>query len=515
MKYLKSKETKLKKITKQEARRYFLREGYFFDKSVVPLNINLDGMEGIELLPINWKYPNKIPRTSSIDIIVDKNDRGLRRFSLIHPYIYIQLVNEIINEFKGFKERLMRKSSVNVYSIPMLNGKDNVSSDFRHFSIIDPSSCFLTHSYILSTDIYNFYESIYTHSISWALHGKEIAKNNVRDFKLLGNRLDKLFQNLHDGQTNGIPTGNILSDLVAELILKDIDILISATLKDLNVQAFRFRDDYRFACKNKRDARAVCDRLALILNREYGLTLNQNKTLIQTVERYRELCTRPEQLIELPFEDKTEIKIDWERLHRYVEESRALNRKIKSAFDEHVEKLMFALDGDRRHLVKEPSNDWAPLIFSSLIDCVDSGISSSSHTFLLIDFVLSEVDDTVIKDNLIEELYNRFVDSYNENHKLWAYAILSNHHADKAESFANLHSSPLFKMVMDNVTPHVDQFTTRDLLSDEAQPNLKQLKLVRAYIIQRIPTIEQDYLLNLLEENELESLSTKYYGGHR
>ncbi len=60
--------------------------------------------------------------------------------------------------------------------------------------------------YLLRTDISRFYPSVYTHSIPWAIHGKEYSKQHRFD-KNLGNQLDKLVQSCQYGQTNGIPIG--------------------------------------------------------------------------------------------------------------------------------------------------------------------------------------------------------------------------------------------------------------------------------------------------------------------
>jgi hypothetical protein len=58
----------------------------------------------------------------------------------------------------------------------------------------------------LAADISEFYHSIYTHSISWALHTKLFAKSNQKA-KVVGNLLDKATQNGQHGQTVGIPIG--------------------------------------------------------------------------------------------------------------------------------------------------------------------------------------------------------------------------------------------------------------------------------------------------------------------
>jgi len=43
--------------------------------------------------------------------------------------------------------------------------------------------------YLLATDLSQFYPSISTHSIPWALHKKSVAKARPNDYSLLGNAL--------------------------------------------------------------------------------------------------------------------------------------------------------------------------------------------------------------------------------------------------------------------------------------------------------------------------------------
>jgi hypothetical protein len=52
--------------------------------------------------------------------------------------------------------------------------------------------------YILQADITRYYPSIYTHSIPWALHTKEVAKANQRDDGYFGNVIDRLVRNLQE-----------------------------------------------------------------------------------------------------------------------------------------------------------------------------------------------------------------------------------------------------------------------------------------------------------------------------
>ena len=135
------------------------------------------------------------------------------------------------------------------------------------------------YQFIARTDITNFYSSIYTHSIAWALHGRDEALED-RELNLFGNKIDKLIQYANDGRTNGIPIGSVLSDLIAEIILSKIDKNTSEELIDINFLAVRFKDDYRILCNSEADAEKILKTLGKNLS-AYNLSINENKTSIQ------------------------------------------------------------------------------------------------------------------------------------------------------------------------------------------------------------------------------------------
>jgi hypothetical protein len=132
--------------------------------------------------------------------------------------------------------------------------------------------------YLITTDVKNYYPSIYTHSIPWALHGKKTIRKgaNRYDYSLFGNRIDKLFQNANDGCTNGIPIGPAVSDLVAELILAGVDRELSKAIDD-NVLVVRFKDDYRILAKSDSQGVSIVKALQAAL-KDYRLELNDEKT---------------------------------------------------------------------------------------------------------------------------------------------------------------------------------------------------------------------------------------------
>ena len=130
--------------------------------------------------------------------------------------------------------------------------------------------------YVLQTDIRQFYRSIYTHSIPWALHTKRTAKLN-RSLTLLGNRIDYWVRLGQDQQTVGIPIGPDTSLVLAELVMQRCDDELLAKLP--NVKGHRFIDDYELSFETRTEAEEAFRTLEICLE-EYELTLNYRKTKI-------------------------------------------------------------------------------------------------------------------------------------------------------------------------------------------------------------------------------------------
>jgi hypothetical protein len=130
--------------------------------------------------------------------------------------------------------------------------------------------------YLLTADLSQFYPSIYTHSIPWALHTKLVAKAKPRDFTLLGNVLDLAIRNGQDKQTIGIPIGPDTSLAVAELILSSIDHKLGATLSK---RGFRYIDDIGCGFRTISEAEDTLGQLQLCIG-DLQLQLNPKKTKI-------------------------------------------------------------------------------------------------------------------------------------------------------------------------------------------------------------------------------------------
>ena len=135
----------------------------------------------------------------------------------------------------------------------------------------------LDYEYLTNIDISNCYGSIYTHSIPWAIHGKDKAKKNRKGDNLIGNVIDKHLKELSYGQTNGIPQGSVLMDFIAEMVLGYIDCELTKKIKIKNYDIIRYRDDYRIFTHNLSDGEQIVKLISEVLI-DFGMSLNPNKT---------------------------------------------------------------------------------------------------------------------------------------------------------------------------------------------------------------------------------------------
>lgn len=213
-----------------------------------------------------------------------------RQFELIHPFLYVSLVHEVTkyNNWKLIKKRfgeIRAKSIVECVSLPIVSEtdkSDKAEQILNWWEQIEQKSLVLSldYNYVYHTDITDCYGSIYTHSIPWALHSKEVSKAKRKDKKLIGNMIDFHMQNMSNGQTNGIPQGSVLMDFIAEIVLSYADLCLSMKLKHINKKDFyilRYRDDYRIFVNSTQIANEIIKTLSEVLI-DLGLKLHAGKT---------------------------------------------------------------------------------------------------------------------------------------------------------------------------------------------------------------------------------------------
>ncbi len=217
-----------------------------------------------------------------------------RPFELINPILYVSLVNIITRDenwklIQGSFKQFQSNKEIDCKSIPLESqtySKDKAAQIRNWWSEIEQESISLSidYDFLLHTDITNFYPSIYSHSIPWALHTKAVAKERAfrNDKNKLGNQIDFHLQAMSYGQTNGIPQGSVLMDFISEILLGSVDQELSIRLKKEKIsdlRILRYRDDYRIFVNNQTDGLKVLKIITELLS-DYGLKLNSSKTSV-------------------------------------------------------------------------------------------------------------------------------------------------------------------------------------------------------------------------------------------
>ena len=216
-----------------------------------------------------------------------------RPYELIHPALYVALAHEITKKsnWKILMKRFSdyKKTGIHCESLPYLSDDDvsNKASQISNWwTNVEQRALVLAikYQYTFDADISNCYGAIYTHSIAWAIHGKDTAKTNRTDLSLLGNSIDKYIRMMRSDQTNGIPQGSALMDFIAEIVLGYIDELVVERIKQQvkdEYEIIRFRDDYKVLTNNPEDGRKIIKSLSEVLS-SLGMKLNTDKTKQKT-----------------------------------------------------------------------------------------------------------------------------------------------------------------------------------------------------------------------------------------
>jgi RNA-directed DNA polymerase len=299
-------------MTAEEARTYLLKhESYFRDKlppyfNFGPLLASIDSfMAGKKLSDFTKREAEKSSKPINIGklenlnhvILMNKDGRhDWRPFTLIHPVCYVELV-QIITESSNWAciqnrfNLFQANSKLVCMSLPVESKsihEDTGEQILQWWNKIEQKSITLAleYDYMLEADIADCYNSIYTHSVPWALHEKHICKDRIKrgkthDNSLVGNKIDRCIQDFSNGQTNGIPQGSVLFDFIAEMVLGYIDLLLTQKLEETSIKKgyfiLRYRDDYKIFSNDLKMNDQILKSLSEVL-KELGLKLNPNKT---------------------------------------------------------------------------------------------------------------------------------------------------------------------------------------------------------------------------------------------
>lgn len=221
---------------------------------------------GYDLVEYSSTRHNNIPRT----------------LSLIHPKAYSLLVEKIHENWDEIKYIKINENSMikpdrhEDGRMVIMNYEDPEKKILR--SLEDGFGC----KYRAHTDISGCFNSIYTHSIPWAVIGFDESKKKLenRGPNHWSDDIDMFQRKTKRGETQGIPIGPATSTIIVEIILGKID-------EELNSKGFVFRryiDDYTCFCKTYEDAEKFISELNSTLMK-FKMQLNLHKTSIVELPR--------------------------------------------------------------------------------------------------------------------------------------------------------------------------------------------------------------------------------------
>lgn len=289
------------KLEKENFIKQITEYGYFAEQfpscfSSIKFSNNLN-----ELLPLTLCTKSQAKRASnatlSTTLSTRKDDVSRRILSLPNPQSFLRVAKlmqenwDEVQEFAKSENSLSPITYIHKYNVAGENAllnSENIREAYRSKSdFIDGlKNCIqaaLGYKYRLKVDIANCYNSIYTHSIAWAICGKAEAKkylltkqpDSLKDKYELADKLDAFIRFQKNNETNGIVVGPFTSRIFSEIILAAVD----QNLVNENFIFRRYVDDYKFYFRSETQAQESIPKIERLLN-DYGLHLNTAKTEI-------------------------------------------------------------------------------------------------------------------------------------------------------------------------------------------------------------------------------------------
>lgn len=207
----------------------------------------------------------------------------LRSFGIVNPVNFLNLSELIAREWPAISRTFRLSASSGARPKFLKKAEKGRAIQSSSLALQRRSKAHLASAFpiILNLDINRFYSSIYSHSIPWAVLGKEKAKKLYKVKRLKdhwSDELDILVRNCNQAQTVGIAIGPDTSRIISEIILSRVDYELCGKGTGLRApQIFHNIDDYQFGVFNISSAEDAESRFTRVISR-YELKINDFKT---------------------------------------------------------------------------------------------------------------------------------------------------------------------------------------------------------------------------------------------
>lgn len=232
---------------------------------------------------------------------IKRTEFKYRTLSLMHPIMQLELC-EFYSKFENlmlyncnkskFSLRKPRNKAKYIFSedselnFPIISSKyfkyTPYNFLYEFFGSYEYNRLEKQYKSLLKLDISKFFQSIYTHSITWALKNKTFAKENINKYSF-EDEFDCIMQNINHKETNGIIIGPEVSRIFAEIILQKLDVTVES---ELNSQGYKYGKEYKikryvddyYVFANDQDLLQLIQEIIEEKLESYKLHLNDSKT---------------------------------------------------------------------------------------------------------------------------------------------------------------------------------------------------------------------------------------------
>jgi len=259
--------------------------------ATIPFNFrvahNLDGRTLSVVHPRNQVEIANFYAAHSASIIyyTSVSDFSIRRPVSVSRYVYYKdkLHLQRLDSSRGVEEDDREYEQIGSYFV-----YKKYRNIHRFFESHKYHRCEKKYDAMVQIDVSKCFDSIYTHSLPWAVLGKEQAKYSLDLSKqTFGGRFDAVMQNLNQKETNGIVIGPEFSRIFAEIILQSSDSELIKKLSTfklthkIDYEIFRYVDDYFVFFNDESTYLKIFETLQEIL-RSKKLSINTSK-----IKRYQ------------------------------------------------------------------------------------------------------------------------------------------------------------------------------------------------------------------------------------
>lgn len=443
-----------------------------------------------------------------ISFTISKANRGARSISIANPIVllllhkYILDNHEVIlfeqedeNEYYVSNSRFEYNEDTIGFHDVYGNGDEEeiilyeeTEKSINQPDFITSAKNYLTKSngsyYRLEMDISNFFNSIYSHMISWDL--KDISN------KVIFENLDILNRTLNQNETKGILIGPYTSNLFSEIILSKTDKKIKEICQKYEVYYVRYCDDYFFYSDSKEILEIIIDEVTASLL-EYKFDINPSKTKIE----------------EFPFYvSRIKVKDDCRELENAINKhSLQEDEKIKD--EDELELVETIIEYLEKNISSERS--FCNYMLKCLISKLDYKFKFKINAEILLDYLMNSMlkYDYFSKNisNLILKIFNS---NELENEKIVTKWISKKQKLLKRQkNISNIFMASIILKL--NITNDIfDNYLIENFNSNDLIPILIIEYMLKHNKIKKFKKVVQEYLKSM--DNDLKA---RYNGAHQ